>query len=153
MAKFLSPVLFTTFVHETLTQDSGLCMASLDVDAFITNIPLDDIIDICVKQLFQTSETLIKEISENDFCNLLNLATKESFFIFNNKFHIQVDGVSMWSLLGPLLDIISLSHHEENWLNKCPTEFKPNFYRRYFDDIFVLFKSPESAHLFHKYVF
>ena len=70
-------------------------MASLDVDAFITNIPLDDIIDICVKQLFQTSETLIKEISENDFCNLLNLATKESFFIFNNKFHIQVDGVPM----------------------------------------------------------
>ena len=44
------------------------------------------------------------------------------------------------------------SHHEENWLNKCPTEFKPNFYRRLVDDVFVLFESPESAHSFRKYM-
>ena len=47
----------------------------------------------------------------------------------------------------------SSSSHEENWLNRCPIEFKPNFYRRYVDDIFVLFESPESAHSFCEYVF
>ena len=70
------------------------------------------------KKLFQTSETLVKGISKNDFRDLLNLATKESFFTFNNKFYIQVDGVTMGSILSPILANIFLSHHQENWLNK-----------------------------------
>ena len=69
-----------TFVDETLTQDSDLHIASLDVDALFTNIPLDETTDICIKNFFQTLETLVKGISKTDFCDLLNLATKESFF-------------------------------------------------------------------------
>ena len=73
LAKFLVPVLsditqnkFTvkdsfTFVDEILTQDSDICMASLDVDVLFTNIPLDETIDICVKKLFQTPELWLKE--------------------------------------------------------------------------------------------
>ena len=71
---------------------------------------------------------------------------------FNNKFFIQVDGVAMGSSLGQILGNNFLSYHEENWLNKCPIEFEPSFYKRYFDDIFVLFESPESAHLFCEYM-
>ena len=56
-------------------------MASLDVDVLFTNIPLDETIDICVKKPFQTTETLVKGISKNAFCDLLNLATKESFHL------------------------------------------------------------------------
>ena len=95
LAKFLVPLLsditqneFTvkdsfTFVDEILTQNSDLYMASLDVDALCTNIPLDETIDICVKKLFKTSDTLVKGISKNDFCDLLNLAAEESTsFIF-----------------------------------------------------------------------
>ena len=101
----------------------------------VTNIPLDETIDIYIKKLFKTPDTLVKGISENDFHDLLNLATKESSFTFSNKFYIQVDGVAMEFSLGPILANIFLSHHEENWLNKCPIEFKPSFYRRYADDI------------------
>ena len=64
------------FVDEILTQDSDLCMASLDVDALFTNILLDETIDICVKKFFKTPDTLVKGISKNDFRNLLNLVTK-----------------------------------------------------------------------------
>ena len=92
-----------TFVDEVLTQNIDLYMASLDVDALFTNIPLDETIDICIKKLFKTLNTLGKGISKNDFRDLLNLATKESFFSFNNKFYIQVDGVAMGSPLGPIL--------------------------------------------------
>ena len=89
LAKFLVPVLsditqneFTvnysfTFVDEILTQNSDLYMASLDVDALFTNIALDETIDICVKKLFKTLDTLVKGISKNDFHDLLNLATNE----------------------------------------------------------------------------
>ena len=164
LAKFLVPILsditqneFTvkdsfTFVDEILTQNSDLYMASLDVDALFTNIPLDETIDICVKKLFKTPDALVKGISKNDFRDLLNLATKESFFTFNNKFYIQVDGVAMGSPLGPILANIFLSHHEEILLNKCLIKFKPSFHRRYIDDIFVLFESSESADSFREYM-
>ena len=125
-------------------------MASLDGDALFT-IPLDETIDICLKKLFKTLHTLVKGISKNDFHDLLNLSTKESFFTFNNKFYIQVDGAVMGFPLGLILTNIFLSHHEENWLNKCPIKFKPSFYRRYVD-IFVLFESFKSADSFHEYM-
>ena len=94
---------------------------------------------------------MVKGISKNDFRDLQNLATKESFFTFN-KFYTQVDGVAMGYPLGPILANIFLSHHEENWLNKCPIKFKQSFYRRYVDDIFVLFESSESADSFREYM-
>ena len=49
-------------------------MASLDVDALSTNIPLDETIDTCLKKLFKTPDTLVKGISKNDFRDLLNFA-------------------------------------------------------------------------------
>ena len=78
-------------------------MASLNVDALFTNIQLDETIDMYIKKLFQTPETLVKRISKNDFCDLLDLATKESFFRFNIKFYIQAGGVAMGSPLGTVL--------------------------------------------------
>ena len=58
----------------------------------------------------------------------------------------------MGSPLAPILANVSVSHHEENWLNKCPIEFKARFYRKYVDDIFILFESSESAGLFSEYM-
>ena len=54
--------------------------------------------------------------------------------------------------IGPILTNIFLSQHEEIWLNKCPIECKPSFYRRYINDSFELFESSESTGLFREYV-
>ena len=73
MAKCLVPILsditqneftvkdFFTFVDEILTEDSDLYMASLDIDALFTNIPLDDTIDICLKNFFKFRKLRLKE--------------------------------------------------------------------------------------------
>ena len=42
-------------------------------------------------------------IPQDVFHNLLNVATKELFFMFNNKFYTQIDGVAMGSPLRPAL--------------------------------------------------
>ena len=42
-----------TFADEVLILDSDLYMASLDVGALFTNIPLYETIDICVKKFFK----------------------------------------------------------------------------------------------------
>ena len=60
---------------------------------------------------------------------LLCLATKKSYFIFNGLLYKQTDGVAMGSPLGPSLSNAFLSYHEKNWLNSCPQGFKPVFYR------------------------
>ena len=49
----------------------------------------------------------------------------------------------MGSPLGPSLANAFLVHHEQNWLGSCPLEYRPSYYRRYVDDIFVLFKSSD----------
>ena len=70
-------------------------------DALFANILADETIDICMK-ISQNPKAFVEEISNNHFCDLLNLAGKKSFFTFNNKFYIQIDGVAMGSPLGPI---------------------------------------------------
>ena len=114
------------FVEEICQQDSNLHMASLDVDSLFTNIPLDETINICVDNLYNDNENT-PNIPKHDFRNLLNIATKESFFLFNNKYYKQVDGVAMGSPLGPALANIFMCSFESIWLRDCPNDFKPVF--------------------------
>ena len=58
----------------------------------------------------------------------------------------------MGSPPGPSLANAFLSYYEKNWLNNCPQEFKPVFYRRYGDDIFILFKSNDPLKYFQNFL-
>ena len=84
-------------------------------------------------------------IPKNNFRNLLNITTKGSFFTFNRKYYEQVDGVATGS---PFF----MCSFESKWLRDCPNNFKPVFYRRYVDDIFALFSSPDHADKFKGYL-
>ena len=41
---------------------------------------------------------------------------------------------------------------ESIWLQDCPNDFKPVFYRRYVDGIFALFSSPDYADKVKEYL-
>ena len=69
-----------SFVDERLTPDRDLYMASLNIDALLTSMPLDGTTDIYVKKFFQNPETFVKIISTNYTHDLLILAPKELFF-------------------------------------------------------------------------
>ena len=126
-------------------------MASLDVDSLFTNIPLNETIDICIDSLYKDDENTPK-VPKDVFRNLLTVATKESLFMFNNKFYKQIDGVAMGSPLGPALANIFMCNFENKWLKDCPHSLKPVVYRRYVDDIFVLFSSLDQTEKFKKYL-
>ena len=53
--------------------------------------------------------------------------------------------------LGPTMANVFLSYYQVKWLEQCPKEFKPVLYRRYVDDIFVLFESAEHLSKFRDY--
>ena len=42
--------------------------------------------------------------------------------------------------------------YEQKWLDDCPIELKPPYYRRYVDDIFVMFSHPEDLEKFFHYM-
>ena len=56
------------------------------------------------------------------------------------------------SPLGPKLANAFMCHYEKVWLEECPSEFNPTFYRRYVDDIFVTFSSSSHVEPFLRYL-
>ena len=64
-------------------------MTSLDIVSLFTNTPLDENIYICIDSLYNVNENTSK-ISIDVFRNFLNVATKKSFFMFNNKLYLMV---------------------------------------------------------------
>ena len=150
LAKFLVPILSPLTSNEFSVHDSfsfagkvfSFCpdhfMASLDIESLFTNIPLNEVIDICIYDLFCDTNT-IQNLDRNDMRELLNLAAYESFFIFDQVMYRQIDGVAMGSPLGPILANAFLCHFEKQWLSECPPDFLPKVFKRYVDDIFVMF--------------
>ena len=140
-----------SFAKEIVEQDSNFYMGSVDVDSLFTNIPLEEAINICTESIYDQNDS-IEGLNKSEFKELLSLATKESYFIFNEILYKQIDGVAMGSPLGPTLANAFLCFYEKKWLEQCPDKFKPVYYRRYVDDIFVLFKSRDHLIKFRDYL-
>ena len=122
-------------------------MASVDITSLYTNIPLDETISICSNELFDEKQN-VSNLDRASFEKLLRFATKDPIFIFDKNFYKQLDGVAMGSFANAFL-----CNHEKRWLDKCPEQFKPVFYRQYVDDIFVLFRKEEQLKLFLNYAY
>ena len=140
-----------SFCNELRKQDSFLYMASFDIQSLFTNIPLDETIDICVNRVFQHKKK-IKGMLKRHFKQLLTLTVKSSCFVFNNVYYKQIDGVAMNSPLGPTFANLFLVYYENIWLDKSPHQFKPKYYRRYVDDIFLMFEKKNHVKKFLKYM-
>ena len=117
------------------------------MDSLFTNVPLDETINICIDELLK-SEMTVSGPNKEEMFEMLSLTLKESIILFDNKYCSHMDGVAMDSPLGLTLANIFLCYHESNWLQDCPKDFKPVYYKRYENDIFVLFNEPEYAQFF-----
>ena len=126
-------------------------MTSLDVASLLTNIPLHERNNNCVSDL-HNKDLYNGKLSKRDLFKLLQTATSESSFIFDYVLYKQIDRVAMGSPLSPTLANAFLCHYEKEWLDNCPIHFKPVIYKRYVDDIFVLFSSKEHLQLFVDYM-
>ena len=70
------------FAEEICEQVTTLFMDSLEIHSLFTNIPLNETIDICGNQLFENTNT-VEGFTNSELKQLLCLATKKSYFIFN----------------------------------------------------------------------
>ena len=77
----------SAFAEEIVHQDGKLFMGSLDVDTLFNNITLKETINICTNLLYNNVDVI--EGINNEFKNLLPLATEESYFMFNDVLYKQ----------------------------------------------------------------
>ena len=103
-------------------------------------------INICVDLVFHKKKK-VKGMLKRHFKQLLVLSVKSSCFLFNDVYYKQVDGVAMGSPLG-----LTLVYYEHKWLEKWSLQFRPRYYRRYVDDIFLMFESRDLVKNFLKYM-
>lgn len=122
------------FVKEIVEQDNSLYMGNFDVNSLFINIPLEETISICTTSIYNQNDTA-DDLSRPEFKKLLYLAPKEHYFIFKESLHKQIDGVAVGLPLGPALSDAFLCFYEKMWLEQCPDELNPVYYRRYVIDI------------------
>ena len=125
IAKFLVPILicltineFTvkdsfSFAKEIVEQGSNFYLGSLDVDSLFTNISREKTINICTESIYDQNDST-EGLNKSEFKELLFLATKEPYFVFNEILHKQIDGVAMGSPLGLTLANAFLCFYEKS---------------------------------------
>ena len=126
-------------------------LASIDVQSLFIHISLNKILEITCNTIFD-NQIPLHYMSAAELKQILSLACKESYFIFNDLLYQQTYGVSIVSSLGPPLLIVyqrqtlgkSLLPHS---LSHCTTVDS-----RYVDDTFAVFSDASHAQLFLDYL-
>ena len=126
-----------------------LFMASFDVESCLyTNVPLTETIDIITNIVFHNQAQSFLGLNRSSFTKLLDIATRNCFFLFDKRLYRQCEGLGMGLPHSQVFANIFLAFHEEQWLTNCPAHFKPVLYRR----SFVLFSDKSHAPLFLNYL-
>ena len=108
----------------------------------LTNIPLQQTIDIAINLIFKHNPNL--NITKKELKKLFLFATSQIHFTFNSKFYSQIDAVATGSPLAPVLANIFMGFNEYKWLNECNL-YKPNLSLRYVDHILAAFDNEQDS--------
>ena len=107
-----------------------ILLVSLDVKSMYTSIPQQEGIDALL------SKSDVIGLPKHIIREMCNLVFKRNVFSFNGKIYEQTTGVAMGTPLAPTLAILYMADLENEFLHT--QKFKPYFYVRYIDDIFII---------------
>ncbi|CAF1171249.1 unnamed protein product [Didymodactylos carnosus] len=127
------------------TQYSEKQMVSFDIQNLYTQIPIAQTIQIilnkmyphitqnhqCKKQMHSTKHLCANCLNRETLKKLLEMATTQSHFLFNNQLYEQIDGLFMGSPLAAIMADIYMSHFEE--VNMSESDSFSTFPQRIYD--------------------
>ena len=128
-----------------LNIQEGDIFVSYDVFSLFTNVPVDETIDILVKQAFNEdwfNKNHGTNLQPTQLRELLQIAVKNQLFQFDGNLYEQVDGVAMGSPLGPLMANTFMTSTEAKLKENGKI---PEFYKRYVDDTFAVVSGIAAA--------
>ena len=113
-------------------------LITADISSLYTNIPTKEGISLTTKeyQKFQP-----KPITTIALQILLNNILNNNFFLFDQKIFLQINGTAMGTSMAPTYANIFLKHKEENWLNSEPLSTNIILFKRYIDDILIIYNN------------
>lgn len=123
---------FINTLKQVKVNESTL-IVSLDVDSMYTNIDHESGLE-AVKQAFKDNPNPIRP--DQHILELLELSLKTNDFVFNGDIFLQLKGTAMGKKYAPSYANIFMAHFEKEAMKK--SYLKPTFYRRFLDDIFLL---------------
>ena len=96
------------------------CLTSYDVTSLFTSVPLDPALNI-IRDLFEKDEKLNDRtvLSVNSIIDILGFCLHKTYFSFQNKFYEQVEGVTMRSLVSPIVANLYMEHSERKALKSA----------------------------------
>ena len=120
-----------------MTVEDNEIMASFDVTALFTNVPIRESLDI-IEQRLKEDETLKDRtiLSVSQIIKLLECCLTTTYFLFNGKFYTQTEGSAMGSPVSPLVANLFMEHFEVKAIQSFNHVVK--FWARYVDDTFCI---------------
>ena len=121
-------------------------LVSMDIVALYTNIPHDDGINTCLELIEKYREKLPSYVPNKTILKTLFLfVLKNNYFLFKEKLYKQIWGTSMGTKLAPAYADLFLGKLEEKHI--LVEDFEENilFYKRFLDDIFLIWEGSLST--------
>ena len=125
-------------------------VASIDVTALFDNVCISSFMAQLPSILVETEthwrsmSTCFAKASITQIVSCFDLVLNNSFLKFNGRILRQKFGVAMGNPLSVSVSDIFLGLLEQEFLRNCPSAFKPLLYRRYIDDVFLIFDGPTT---------
>ena len=124
------------FINIIQTTKPENAPSSLDVESLFTNVPIQETIDIILRNVYNHPTLRAPDVPRQKLKELLLLCTTSvPFRNIDGQMFIQIDGMSMGSPLGPTFANYYMADLENHVLSL--PGLKPNIYCRYVDDIYT----------------
>ncbi|XP_064097247.1 uncharacterized protein LOC135208703 [Macrobrachium nipponense] len=118
------------------------CIALMDVESLLTNVPIDEALQMILGRVYRNPNTPSLNIPEHALRALLEICTKKATFADHcNYMYTQIDGVVMGSSLGVLFANFHMGTVKERVFQNSS---KPRMYMSYIDDTFVCADSEDE---------
>lgn len=116
-------------------------LVTMDVTSLYTNIPHSDGIEATVSTFKKTNTPV--HLDEDTLSTLLRLVLSKNNFEFDNKHFLQINGTAMGTRMAPNYANIFMASIEEPFL--AARSLKPLMYKRFLDDIFLIWNHGEES--------
>ena len=127
-------------------------LITIDVVGLYTNIPHEDL-ETAVRHFLsdRNDDSDIPPVDE--IIKVMNHILKNNTFEFENQVYKQIFGTAMGTPMAPTISSLFMGWLEERLLNNSPVPINLVFWRRFLDDIFLLWTgTDEEWELFFNYI-
>ena len=115
---------------------------TMDVVGLYNNIPHEDGMDACRKFLDQRSAC---EPPTAEIVKLIDLVLNLNCFTFNGKHYRQILGTAMGTRMAPSYANLFMAVVEDKILTTAPGGLTPEFYKRFIDDLLMVWLHGEAS--------